>query len=318
MMQFVDILALYVCPTFGCILAFGMMAAPCNAMRRALRNGSLGDLVPLPWAVGLGNCYGWSLFGYYQQDIFLMAANVPALFLCIWLNHGATKLQYHEKWQQQHLVSTDYQNAAEAEMTSTVASINQEMQSSSSSNENPISSNNNTENDNNLTATEDSEQYGVVAWVHDSSVPHERTLYCVILFWAVLSVYVGWFGQSKEASSLLLGWTVNLNLIFFYGAPLEVLRQVWQQKDSTPIHRPSLAASFCNATFWVIYGMALHNDFIIVPNAAGSLLGLMQIILCVSFPIPSNEESTASKSQALLKIAQRQAVLPEPPWGVMV
>lgn len=305
--SFLEILALYICPTLGCILSFAMFVAPCPSLYRALRQGNLGDLVPFPWAVGLGNCYGWVLYGYFQQDIFIMASNIPGFLLSIWLNHGAAKLQYYQKWQDS--ITLEYQNQDVQIATPNPAGDHTSSASSGSSDENSGK---------NETSDNDEDNYGIQAWVNDSLVAHEKNLFLIILFWTGFSIYVGWISSSTETSSLLLGWTVNLNLIFFYGAPLQIVRQVWKTKDSTPIHRPSLATTFCNSAFWVIYGLAVHNDFIIVPNVAGCLLGLIQVILCICCPRPPPESSNASKSQALLSIVQKQSVFPEPSWGIMV
>jgi len=63
-------------------------------LRQALVDGSLGVLNPFPWAICFGNCLGWVVYGYYTRDPFVVAANLPGVVLCIWLNSGAAKLQY--------------------------------------------------------------------------------------------------------------------------------------------------------------------------------------------------------------------------------
>lgn len=70
--------------------------APVNDLRQALKKGRLDELNPIPWAVMTGNCLGWAAYGYYTKDPFVLAANLPGIVLSLWLNLGASKLQYCE------------------------------------------------------------------------------------------------------------------------------------------------------------------------------------------------------------------------------
>lgn len=38
-------------------------------------------------------------YGYYTHDPFILASNLPGLVLSLWLNFGAAKLQYLERWE---------------------------------------------------------------------------------------------------------------------------------------------------------------------------------------------------------------------------
>lgn len=67
-----------------------------NDLRRALKKGRLDELNPIPWAVMTGNCLGWAAYGYYTKDPFVLGANLPGIVLSLWLNLGASKLQYCE------------------------------------------------------------------------------------------------------------------------------------------------------------------------------------------------------------------------------
>jgi len=99
MTEWTTIVLEYVCPSVGCILASVMFAAPVHDLREALHRGTIGSLSPIPWAWMTGNCLGWCTYGYYTQDPFVLASNLPGLILSIWLNIGAAKLQYLERWE---------------------------------------------------------------------------------------------------------------------------------------------------------------------------------------------------------------------------
>jgi hypothetical protein len=48
----------YVCPTIGAILATLTFSAPIQSLRSCMKNGSLGDLNPTPWAFMTGKKRG--------------------------------------------------------------------------------------------------------------------------------------------------------------------------------------------------------------------------------------------------------------------
>jgi hypothetical protein len=41
-------------------------------------------------------------YGYYTKDPFVLTSNLPGLVLSLWLNTGAAKLQYLERWEGRH------------------------------------------------------------------------------------------------------------------------------------------------------------------------------------------------------------------------
>lgn len=128
-------------------------------------------------------------------------------------------------------------------------------------------------------------------------VSQEVNLYRILLLWSSILLWVGWISPllATDKSSILatrlssttaaeiVGICSNLNLMFFYGAPLTSIMQVLQSKRSTSIHRPTMYMSLLNATFWTGYGFAQMDPFIIVPNGVGMILGTIQFLLCRIF-----------------------------------
>lgn len=235
-----------------------MFAAPVQDLRTALINGSLGPLNCFPWAIMTGNCLGWTVYGYYTKDPFIVAANLPGLLLSIWLNTGAAKLQYLEvsetvKRQEQARAIRGHWDASspiEAQ-ESTVASLQEERK------------------------VEDTNQTLLF-------VPQEQALLRVLCVWSIVLVWVGWFSTQNAASTV--GIVVNVNLVFFYGAPLQTMRAVITESNSESIHIPTMIMNWCNTSFWIAYGFARRDPVIILPNSIGLLLGIMQGILCALYP----------------------------------
>jgi solute carrier family 50 (sugar transporter) len=237
-------------------------------LRKALQRGSLQDLNPFPWTIQLGNCLGWCAYGYYTADAFVLAANLPGFILSTWLNIGAAKLQYVELQRQvfemqlclqrHHAPQSvrEHWDASSATTTGThtdgaagAAAVALDrigvgrVMSGDSLVEGDIAiigaSRSRTTRDG--LETYRAMQEGLVM------VPQERVLLRVLCFWAVILVWVGWFDFGGRVDpAAIVGIVVNMNLIFFYGAPLQVMQTVIAKNDSSLIHRPTLFMNYTN------------------------------------------------------------------------
>jgi solute carrier family 50 (sugar transporter) len=152
--------------------------------------------------------------------------------------------------------------------------------------------------------------------------PHERLVMIVTTIWMAVASLVGWIGStnllqthwkddnnnnedadddddpssSSNISRSLVGYMVNFNLVFFYGAPLSTIWTVLQQRHSTSIHRPTLITNTLNASFWLAYGLAVKDAFIFIPNGLGAVLGAIQVLLLLIFPRKSTTTATTTIS----------------------
>ena len=124
--------------------------------------------------------------------------------------------------------------------------------------------------------------------------PHERlVLFFVVVWVVVISIVTFATALSDATKQLIVGTVVNMNLVFFYGAPLSTIFTVVRQKNSASIHIPTMVTNTLNGTFWFVYGMAILDFFVAVPNGLGTLLGVIQIVLCVTFPRHSSHGSSS-------------------------
>ena len=121
---------------------------------------------------------------------------------------------------------------------------------------------------------------------------YERMIMIMVIIW-VACISVVAFGDeafTAKTREYIIGIVVNLNLVFFYGAPLSTIFTVLKTKNSVSIHIWTMTTNTFNGTFWFAYGLAVLDPFIYVPNGLGSLLGVIQIILCMIFPRRNQEE----------------------------
>lgn len=206
-----------------------------------------------------GNCLGWVVYGYYTRDPFVVAGNIPGLILSIWLNTGAAKLQYLD-------LSHKKETSRREQWDASAPEDDGELQADST----PL-------------FTLPSDEYLVM-------VPQERALLRLLAAWAMVLVWAGWFSATDPA--VTVGLVVNVNLVFFYGAPLQTMQTVLREKNSNSIHFPTMVMSWFNTSFWSAYGLARHDPVIILPNVIGLTLGIVQGFLWLAFPTnPSNHES---------------------------
>jgi solute carrier family 50 (sugar transporter) len=252
----------YVCPTLGCIMGNIMFFAPYRDVKKAVEIGNLGDLNPTPWGFMLGNCLGWVAYSYILQNLFIFFANAPGFLLSVWLNMCAIKIKYEG-------------HRAQAMRQSFVSFLQQSRTADFQSEED--------------TAWQKAVDLGrVVVQVTSQQTPapaaHEKLVVGMVLAWlAVISVIM--FGNFQgDTNQLICGFVVNVNLLFFYGAPLSTIAQVLKQKNSVSIHLPTMITNTANGSFWTAYGVAVMDPFIFVPNGIGALLGVIQFLLCLVFP----------------------------------
>lgn len=265
-MDWQNIIFEYICPVGGCFLASSVFAAPIHDLNQALSNGSLKSLNTIPWAVMTGNCLGWCAYSYYTNDPYVLASNLPGLLLSLWLNIGACKLQYLAQFN----ALRTFQGPE------------------------------------GFDDHEDEVIYRKQVFANRlRSSQQDQVLLTILTVWSVVLVCVKWMnelleqqGMSVWEPSAVVGILVNINLVFFYGAPLQTMKIVVETKSSDSIHSPTVTRNVINAIFWMSYGLARQDIVIYGPNGVGLLLGLAQVTLCCIYPKRSLHHQQLSESSA--------------------
>lgn len=114
---------------------------------------------------------------------------------------------------------------------------------------------------------------------------HEHLVVGIVFAWMVVIAILS-FGTSfsSDTRQFIVGIVVNVNLCFFYGAPLSTIWTVLTTRSSASIHAWTMGTNTLNSSFWTAYGIAVKDPFIWVPNGLGAVLGIFQFILCILFP----------------------------------
>jgi hypothetical protein len=105
----------------------------------------------------------------------------------------------------------------------------------------------------------------------------------------------------SQTREWIVGILVNLNLVFFYGAPLSTIYTVLTQRNTSSIHIRTMITNTLNGTFWFAYGLAVSDLIVGVPNGLGTLLGVIQIVMVVLYP-----RRSASSGGGVLEILEVQ------------
>mmetsp|Transcript_16121 Transcript_16121/g.21077 ORF Transcript_16121/g.21077 Transcript_16121/m.21077 type:complete len:314 (-) Transcript_16121:565-1506(-) len=296
-MPFANIVLDIICPSVGVILANCLFAAPVVDLRRALAAGSLGDLNPFPWSVQSGNCLGWIIYGFYQhpKDPFLIAANIPGFLTSIWLNLGAAKLQYlqelEEQAEREQLAAAEAAEAALSQHNGPTTRT-----SAADADDSHASENNNYSYSSIMALLHVNSDYECFAASRFALVQQERSFFAVLIFWALIVIWVAFF--DPKHASMIVGLLVNVNLVFFYGAPLLTIQKVILTNNSISIHRPTMYMNWACSSFWTLYGVTQLDPIIMFPNAIGLSLGMAQGVLAATYPVHS---AAPERRQSLLE-----------------
>lgn len=181
-----------VCPTIGAILSNLAFSAPIKSLRSAVKVGNLGDLNPTPWAFMLGNTFGWLAYAFITSDLYVFFANVFGLLFSIYLNIGAMKLQYYD------------------EVRKSAPSIQLAVANSSEADE---------QQDDNEGADSNEIREGKAEHKDDmqSFTSHEIKVLSVIVTWVLILSITSLASKSRESMERVVGISVNINLMLFYG-----------------------------------------------------------------------------------------------------
>ena len=236
-----------------------------------------------------GNCLGWCAYGYYKNDAFVLAANLPGLVLSIWLNSKFCALALALISEISDIVVGAFAlfavGAAKLHYSSLLSvGTNQPRHHVESTNESPeivVSDDARDDTLDDPLIQDGDRELRVVG-------SQETAFFRIAIFWALTLVWCGFV--HPENPTFVLGVVVNVNLIFFYGAPLQTMRTVISEKRSESIHLPTLTMHLFNTSFWMAYGVARRDPVILLPNVIGFFLGLIQAVLCLLYPRGAQDE----------------------------
>ncbi|KAL7448014.1 hypothetical protein ACHAWC_000279, partial [Mediolabrus comicus] len=234
-----------------------------------------------------GNCIGWVTYSFLINNLFVFFTNAPGLILSIWFNMAAAKLQYCDR------ISGNMKS-------SFVALLDNHRRSfripggvgidlggggeDDQDDEDDEDVGQDNSSNNNTFATLRKMALDITIQKTSIPAPHEKVVVGIVAFWIGLISILYFLQLTIDQWKLIIGFIVNINLLFFYGAPLSTIYVVLTTRDSSSIHRPTMLLNTTNAVFWTAFGIGTLDWFIIVPNGLGAILGFVQMILRMIVP----------------------------------
>ena len=156
--------------------------------------------------------------------------------------------------------------------------------------------------------------WSVTSQTTPAKAPHERLIMGTVILWTVVLTVIGFYQHyatndnnndspgeevTNSFAQNVVGYVVNLNLVFYYGAPLSSIFQVLRTKRSNTLHGPTMVMNTSNAVFWTAYAVApqIRDPFIYVPNGLGVVLGATQLALWAIFPKTKGSISSSANGK---------------------
>lgn len=92
----------------------------------------------------------------------------------------------------------------------------------------------------------------------EAPAPHEKVVVGVIAVWLAVISVLSFVKVDVEQWKMVIGIVVNINLCFFYGAPLSTIWTVCKTKDSSSIHKWTMLLNTANGKV-AIFSLASGN-----------------------------------------------------------
>jgi len=281
-----------------------MFTAPLKDVRQAVSRGTLGSLNPTPWAAMTGNCTGWVTYSYLIQNQFMFWANAPGLIVSIYLNMAAAKLQYCDRMSSS--MRSSFVQLLESNRRSFVIPAGEgrvlggDLDKEEEGNDEQDLSDGHPST---VQTFSNLRKMALDITMQKTEAPasHEKVVVGVVTIWLAVISLLSFLKPNLEQWKLAIGIIVNINLCFFYGAPLSTIFTVLKTRDSSSIHRWTMMMNTANACFWTAFGFGIMDWIIIVPNGFGAILGFIQMFL--RLVVPSRETFPSGEVERQLELS---------------
>ncbi|KXZ54730.1 hypothetical protein GPECTOR_4g799 [Gonium pectorale] len=114
---------------------------------------------------------------------------------------------------------------------------------------------------------------------------------------------IGCWGLSPKEAARMWGTSAVVILMIYYFVPLSTMVHIVRTRNAASIYPPLAGASIANGTLWLIYGLAVQDVNIWLPNGFGTIIGVVQLGLRFAYgarptaEAPSAEAATRSRDE---------------------
>lgn len=114
-------------------------------------------------------------------------------------------------------------------------------------------------------------------------------------------IYIKYYTENHNTAVYHLGYVASGFSIAVYGSPLVSVANVIRYKSTEFMTFSMCLATFVVCVLWTIYGYQANDNFILVPNGIGVVLGSLQLFLFLLYPKTSQKTITYSRASRLGK-----------------
>lgn len=75
-------------------------------------------------------------------------------------------------------------------------------------------------------------------------------------------------------------------------------KKIVKKRDSSLLSPPTILMTLLLALSWVLYGLTLRDPYVVIPNALGGILGLLQSLVYLRYRSPIRSSGASAKGHA--------------------
>ncbi|KAG2434714.1 hypothetical protein HXX76_007604 [Chlamydomonas incerta] len=95
----------------------------------------------------------------------------------------------------------------------------------------------------------------------------------------ILLGLIGCFALSPAEATRMWGTSAVVILMLYYFVPLSTMVQIVRTRNAASIYPPLAVTAIANGLMWTIYGFAVMDINLWLPNLFGSVIGVIQLLL---------------------------------------
>lgn len=118
--------------------------------------------------------------------------------------------------------------------------------------------------------------------------PQKSLLYRHLLFAAFILfpilIYIKYYASIKDEAIQMLGTVASTFSVINVASPLSAVFVVIRTKSTECMPFPLSLANFIVCAEWTAYGYMLNDTYVITPNALGTVLSAIQLLLFMMYP----------------------------------
>ncbi|KAG7386784.1 hypothetical protein PHYPSEUDO_015292 [Phytophthora pseudosyringae] len=104
-------------------------------------------------------------------------------------------------------------------------------------------------------------------------------LVVVVVIYTIVALTTTITRQSRHGVNSTIGWISIVTSVGMFGAPLMTIKKVVQTKSAASLSFSMSLIYTVNCLLWIVLCLISPDRFVMIPNAAGAILAILQLVL---------------------------------------